>query len=144
VTIEEALHAKLTAVFDGTAFEGRVYPDEAPQTEGGAEPEGYVLYQRQGDDHRVYLSGGRDPTRIDTYAVEVWHHDRAELEPARNLLLDAFAGANCQGRWGGASGVWVQGAVASDAQADADPDVQGGERPDRGERLEVRIVWDNR
>lgn len=141
MTIEEALVAKLAAVLGDV----EVYPDSQPQTAADEDkPAAAVLYQHAGDDDLVLIDGsGRSATRIDLYAIEVWGADRAAIEAARDALYDAFAGANCQGYWGGGAGVgvWVQGAVASDASADAVPPPHGDEDPDRTERLTLRIVW---
>jgi hypothetical protein len=53
-----------------------------------------------------------------------------------------FSGVGCSGRWGGASGVWVLGAVARDAQADAEAPSDGGADPDRAERVSLVITYD--
>lgn len=140
MTLEEALTAKLAEVVGAAIGSGRVFPDAAPQPDAGDGPTGYLLYQAAGTEDQVYLSGGRSSTRVNTYQLEVWHPDRATLEVAREAIFAAFAGA-VVARWGGPTGVWIQGAVASDAYAEAVPPADADEEPDRGERITLRITW---
>lgn len=142
MTLEQALTKKLEAV-TADLLSDRIYPDAAPQREGSDEPPPiYLLYQHSGDDNLTFLGGCRSDTRIDTFTLELWGTDRLGIERAKDLIYSAFSGANCQGWWGGSdSGVWVQGATANDASADAVPPAQGDEETDRAERLTLRIVW---
>jgi len=141
LTLEESLTAKLEDVFGPVLGSGLVYPDAAPEGDADAAGSGFVLYQRAGDEDRVYLDGGRCRARKAVYTLEVWHPDRSTLELARDAAFGAFAGANCVGRWGGSGGVWVQGATASDAAADVDPPEDASEQPLRGERITLTVLW---
>lgn len=144
MTLEEAFTADLTATLAGVLAD-RVYPDAGPQRDGPNEQGGYAVYQHAGDDNLHSLAGGRVNPRIDTYSVDFYATDRGLLEQCREALYDRYAGANCQGYWGGiGGGVWVQGATVSDAAADASSPAQGDEELDRAERMTVRIVWDRR
>jgi hypothetical protein len=144
VVIEEALTAKLGAVL--SALVGtRVYPDILPQPDEGATPSPAlppsVVYQRAGDETPTTLNGGRSAIRHDTYTVELWSSRRADGWAFRELMKDAFCGSGCAGRWGGPAGVYVCGAVARDAAADADPPLDASDDPDRAERLSLTITY---
>lgn len=156
MTIEEAMVRKLEQVLNDV-IGNRIYPDAGPQSDGQDEPPPcFLAYQHAGDDNLTFLSGGRSSTRIDTYILELRGPDRGIIERARDVIYEAFAGANCTGWWGGPGptrdadgvivadpdrGIWVQGAFATDATADADPPAQGDEELDRAERLSLRIIW---
>lgn len=140
MVIEVALEAKLLAVLAALVGD-RVYPDALPERDDDALPAS-VVYQRAGDDTPGSLNAGRSNVRAETYTVELWSRLRSDGWAFRELMLAAFTGKPAGGRWGGGSGVWVCGAVASDAQADAREPVDGGADPDRAERLSLRIVYD--
>ena len=138
MTIEQALAAKLTAVLAGLVG-GRLYPDALPETKGPLKPS--AVYQRAGDDDSVSLDGVRSPVRRDVYSVELWSARRSDGWAFREAMKAAFSGANCAGRWGGDAGVFVTGAVAKDASADTAPPLDGGDNPDRAERLTLAINY---
>ena len=144
-TIEEALVAKLENVM-ASLVDDRIFPDSYPQSEDGeSSPWPCVVYQRAGDDDLITLDGTRSSVRIDVYTVEIWSASRSDCERGRNLLKEAFSGVNCRGYWGGAegTGVFVLGAIARDAAADAEPPIQGDEELDRAERLTVTVTWNS-
>ncbi len=134
MTIEEALNRKLRDV----AAMSRVYPDAVPD-EQSQWP--CIVYMHAGDDEEFGLSGDAPTDHIDTFSLELWGPDRAALAALRNRLKTAFAGANCQGVWGGSGGVAVAGATARDAAADVAPAEDGSDRHDRAERLTLKIFW---
>lgn len=140
MVIEEALYADLCGTLE-TLVDDRVYPDAYPEPdEGEAPPFPCVVYQRVGDDDTVTLGGTRGVVRHDTYAVELWSDRRADGWAFRELMKARYSGANCSGRWGGAGGVWVCGAVARDAQADAEKPIDGTDDPDRAERVQLVVT----
>lgn len=143
MTLEEALKSKLTSVLAALLPGGDIYPDAGPQPDAPEDEDEtlYVVYQHAGDDNLITLDGQRPNPRIDLYTLDIYGTNRANIEAAKESLYDAFAGANCQGMWGGESGLYVEGAVASDGSADVSPDAQGGEDHDRAERVMLRIVW---
>lgn len=133
MTIEDALTAKLEAVLGHT----RVYPDGGIPEQNEAWP--CVTYDHQGDDDQISLGGTRTRVRVDEFTLEVIGPLRGAVAATRDTLKAAFCGYNARGLWGGASGVYVTGAVARDAQADADDPFDGGEDLNRRERLSLRI-----
>jgi hypothetical protein len=135
VTIEEALYAKLSQVLGHS----RVYPDgDIPQ---GQKLWPCVVYDHLGDDDRILLSGGRARVRVDSFTLEIVGKTRASVSQTRDVIKNAFAGANCAGVWGGTGGLRITGAVASEPQADAEGPIEGTEDLDRLERLTLRINW---
>lgn len=147
MTLEEALTAKLEAVLSAVLASEAIYPDAAPQDETPTgDPATRLVYQHAGDDNLITLDGQRPNPRIDLYTLDIYGVDRVAIEAIRDALYDAFAGANGAGFWGGNGtgphpGLYVEGAVVSDATADADPPAQGDESIDRAERLLLRIIW---
>lgn len=142
MTIEEALVAKLEAVLaaETAILGGRIYPDAAPQRVAAAQAfQTYIVYQHAGDEPLFYLSGGRCDLNIDNYGLEIWSRDRSHIETLRDIIYEAFSGANAAGIW--VNGIWVQGATASDAMADAEEPINAGETPERVERLSLKLFW---
>jgi hypothetical protein len=142
VVIEEALYADLCTTLSSLVGT-RVYPDAYPQPdEGAAPPFPCAVYQRSADDRRFTLAGGRSSIRQDIYTVELWSDKRSDGWAFRELMEARYSGIGCTGKWGGASGLWVLGAVARDAQADAEAPTDGGADPDRAERVSLVITYD--
>jgi hypothetical protein len=135
VLIEQAMTSRLA----GLLGHSRIYPD-------GMIPQGQnvwpcVVYDHAGDDNAVRLSGGRSGIRIDSFNLEIIGVNRLAVATTREQIVDAFAGSNCRGVWGGVGGIFVTGAVASDANADAVDPQDGTETLYRTERLTLKINW---
>lgn len=85
--IPAALFGALSAVVDG-----RVYPDEAPQTADLP----LIVYRLTGQSVITTLDGMRPPTSIDTYAIDIWSETRsgvlALVSPAQAALRAAVPG----------------------------------------------------
>lgn len=141
MTIDEAVAAKLASVLADLVGD-RVYPDAYPQPADGTGPQWpCAVYSQAADDTPGTLDGTVSALRVDAYTVEVWSGDGRECEAGRDLLRAAFRGANCRGRWGGAGGLFVCGAVARNAEDAALPPVQGDEELDRVKRLTLTVTW---
>lgn len=142
-TIEEALFAKL----------GTVLPDLIDQIFGDAHPQAtrddaadcQVHVSHAGDENLQTLDAGRSPHRIDRFTLELWGLDRAKIEQARDTLYAEFDGTEIAAWWNVAdrdpNTVWAQAATLADAASDIEPDQQGGDDHDRGERMTLTLHW---
>jgi hypothetical protein len=138
VTIEEAITAKLKTVLGHQ----RVFPDVIPDTNVKAAQWPCVVYTHSSDDDLIALDESARPMdHSDSYTLAIWGPDRLAVVQTRNTIKQAFAGANCQGVWGGESGVYVAGATAMNAAATLDPASDGGEDHMRAETLILKVFW---